>query len=429
MPTISEFLATKRDGSAHSPEHLRWFVDAVVAGQVSDAQIGAWLSSSYIQGLNTKELAALTSAMATSGKILSLNGLPHPIVDKHSTGGVGDCVTFLLLPILAACGVTMVKLSGAGLGFTGGTLDKAASIPGFRTDLSMDELIGIARKVGCSLGGQTVELAPADKIFYSLRSETNTVSSIPLIAASVMSKKLAANSDAIVLDVKAGSGAFMKSVDDARELATTMVEIGRSNGKKMAALVTDMNQPLAESIGNALEVRSAILELKSGCNGRLGQVSTALAEQCLVLADREKGLAAEVLQSGAAVEKLREWVEAHGGDPRVVDEPDKMLCGSPLTQAVFARVDGVVCAIDGEKLGEAARQLGAGRYRKTDSIDFGAGIQMHVALGDTVRRGDPLCTLYSSNEQKLAAGATSALDAVLIGEVYQQTPMIHAVIQ
>src|SRR5687768_1679111 len=267
--TPREFIKTKREGRAHTPAEIRWFIETLVAGEIADYQVSAWLMAAVLNGLDKHETAELTQAMATSGDVLSVPTL-GTVVDKHGTGGVGDVVTPLFIPIVAACGVPVVKMSGRGLGFTGGTLDKLESIPGFRGDLSPEQLIAQAERIGCAWGGQTADLAPADKILYALRDATDTVESLPLIAASIMSKKLAAGADVIVFDVKCGNGAFMQSPEDARALADALVSIAEAAGKKAKALVTDMSQPLAPAIGNALELRAAFAELKSGMNGRLG---------------------------------------------------------------------------------------------------------------------------------------------------------------
>lgn len=273
--TPNEFIKAKRDGSRHTPAEIRWFVESLTAESIADYQVTAWLMAAYLNGLDAEETASL--AMADSGEKLSFPTL-GTVVDKHSTGGVGDAVTPLFIPIVAACGVPVVKMSGRGLGFTGGTLDKLESIPGFGGDLSPEALVAQAERIGCAWGGQTVELAPADKILYALRDATETVESLALIAASIMSKKLAAGADVIILDIKCGNGAFMQTADDARALANALLSISTSAGRKARAFVTDMSQPLAPAVGNALELKAAFAELRGGMSGRLGRVVMALAE-------------------------------------------------------------------------------------------------------------------------------------------------------
>lgn len=378
----------------------------LTSGAAEDYQVSAWLMAAYINGLEDRETAALARAMADSGQTIDLSALPKPVIDKHSTGGVGDAVTPLFLPIMAACGVTVVKMSGRGLGFTGGTLDKLASIPNFRTDLPETELIAIAKEVGCAWSGQTKELAPADKILYALRDATETVNNISLIAASIMSKKLASGADAIVLDVKWGSGAFAKTKDEAERLAQEMIAIGEHNGKSVAAVLSEMNQPLAPAIGNALEVKAAIGELKSGCKSRLGSVTVELCRKALALAGKSAD-PMQVVQDGRALEKMKEWIAAQGGSARVVDDPS-LLPAAAVTSAVKSESQGVVSAFDCEALGEIARALGAGRFRAEDEIDLGVGIELHVELGSRVARGDLLFTIHARSAED-ADVATRAL--------------------
>ena len=402
--TPREFIKTKREGRAHTPAEIRWFIETLVAGETADYQVSAWLMAAVLNGLNTQETAELTQAMATSGDVLSFPSL-GTVVDKHSTGGVGDTVTPLFIPIVAACGAPVVKMSGRGLGFTGGTLDKLESIPGFRGDLSPDQLIAQAERIGCAWGGQTADLAPADKILYALRDATDTVESLPLIAASIMSKKLAAGADVIVLDVKCGNGAFMQSPEDARALADALVSIARAAGKKAKALVTDMSQPLAPAIGNALEVKAAIKELHSGMNGRLGQVTMALAEAACALAGADRS-PRDAVDSGAAIDKLREWIQAQGGDARVVDDPS-LLPSAPHVHAVTADRSGYVSGFDCRALGEAASALGAGRLHKDDVIDPAVGIEVLVEIGDKVESGQTVLRVHTQPQTTI--GLSSAI--------------------
>jgi pyrimidine-nucleoside phosphorylase len=394
--TVRDLIRAKREGASHSLTELRWFVGEMVAGSIPDYQVSAWLMAAYLNGLDPQETADLTIAMAESGETLSFPSL-GTVVDKHSTGGVGDVVTPLFIPIVAACGVPVVKMSGRGLGFTGGTLDKLQSIPGFRGDLSTGELVAQADRIGCAWGGQTANLAPADKILYALRDATETVESLPLIAASIMSKKLAAGADVIVLDVKRGNGAFMQSLAEARALASSLVSIAEAAGKKAKALVTDMSQPLAPAIGNALELKAAFAELKSGMTGRLGQVTIALAEAACSLAGSAIS-PRETVDSGKAEIKLKQWIEAQGGDPRVVDDP-ALLPSAPHVHTVTADRSGYVSGFDCRALGEVTRALGAGRLHKDDVIDRAVGIEVLVEIGDEVAEGQLLFAVHSKTQQ------------------------------
>ena len=403
--TARTLIKTKRDGHSHSPAEIRWFVQEIVAKSIPDYQISAWLMAAVLQGLDASETAALTHAMAESGDTLSFPEL-GPVVDKHSTGGVGDTVTPLFIPIVAACGVPVVKMSGRGLGFTGGSLDKLESIPGFRSDLSPKQLTAQAERIGCAWGGQTADLAPADKILYALRDATETVESIPLIAASIMSKKLAAGADVIILDVKRGNGAFMQSDEDAAALARALTSIADSVGRKAKAFITDMSQPLAPAVGNALELKAAFAELKSGMNGRLGQVTMALAEAACTLAGASLS-PREAVNSGKAEAKLKEWIEAQGGDPRVFDDTS-LLPSAPHVETVVADRSGYVASMDCRALGEAARSLGAGRLTKDDVIDPAVGIEVLVEIGDKVEMGQPVFAVHRSTQQ--AADLVGTLD-------------------
>lgn len=399
--TIQQFLTDKRDGREHAPEAIDWFVSALVEGAVSDYQASAWLMAAYLNGLSPAETTALTLSMAASGKTLDLSGLPHPMIDKHSTGGVGDAVTIALLPLIAACGLTMVKMSGRGLGFTGGTIDKLEAVPGFRTDLSLEEMVGIAERVGCALSAQTSDLAPADKILYALRNSTATIDCIPLIAASVMSKKLAANADVIVLDVKVGNGAFMQDMTKARLLADTMVEIGERAGKRVKALISEMNQPLAPFVGNALEVYAALECIRSGFGGRLGAAVRELATAAIELAERRVDLDS-VIESGKAIEKCREWFVAQGGDGTLIDEPLRLIPTDVPIWEIESPSSGVISSFDTAGIGEAVRSLGGGRVNKNDAIDSRVGVQVLKSLGEEVVSGEAVFRVYG--EESRAGG-------------------------
>jgi pyrimidine-nucleoside phosphorylase len=423
LSSTLEFIRDKRDGRAHSAADIRAFVAGVASGSIPDYQITAWLMAAFLRGLDPRETLDLTLAMADSGEALDLTGMPRPVVDKHSTGGVGDSVTPILLPILAACEVPIVKMSGRGLGFTGGTLDKMAAIPGFRTDLSPAELIAIAREVGCALGGQTANLAPADKALYRLRDATETVGSIPLIAASVMSKKIAAGADKIVLDVKVGNGAFMGDVESARLLAETLVAIGKGAGRETVALLTDMNQPLGPAIGNALEIEAGIVELKSGCKGRLGEAVLALADELVEMAGSNAS-PRDAVESGRAIEKMKEWIAAQGGDASVVDDTPR-LPRCARWETAQARRAGWLKAVRTSAIGEAARSLGAGRTRAEDEIDLAVGILCRKEIGDPVAAGEPMFAVCAPDEA-LAHEVGAVLEAAceIVDDPVQKTPVV-----
>lgn len=418
--TVHTFISAKRDGQKHAPGDVAAFVREVVGGSIPDYQVSAWLMAAFINGLDMDETAELALAMADSGQRLLPESLPKPVIDKHSTGGVGDATTLLFLPIMAACGVPVVKMSGRGLGFTGGTLDKLESIPGFRTDLTPAELVAQAREVGCALAGQTADLAPADKILYALRDATETVASVPLVAASVMSKKLAAGADIIVLDVKCGNGAFAKSLPQARELGRTMKEIGVRASKKVRALITDMNQPLAPAVGNALEVAAAIHELKSGCSGRLGRVALALCKAALDLAEKNAD-PEHAVSSGAALKKMREWFAAQGGDARIVENPE-LLPQANVTLPLKAAKSGIVQTFATELIGETVRELGAGRMKKEDSIIPSVGIEVFKSIGDEVVEGEPLMLVHARNAAEANVALDKLADTIVVGDESVQRP-------
>ncbi len=404
-----DIIAKKRDGETLTEAEIRWFVDAYIQEQIADYQVSALLMAIFLNGMKPEETVALTLAMADSGDTLDLSDITDYAVDKHSSGGVGDKTSLIVLPLVASCGVTVAKMSGRGLGLSGGTLDKLDSIPGFRTDLAEDEFRRIAREHGLVLGGQSKDLAPADGKFYSLRDVTATVPSLPLIVSSIMSKKIAAGADGIVLDVKAGSGAFMDTVEKAIELARSMVEIGVSAGRDMIAVVSDMNQPLGEAVGNALEVAESIEVLKGGGAEDLREHCLQIAAYMLRLAGRGqrwtdeaevRTLLEEQLRSGAAFDKFREMVAAQGGDVRVIDDPS-LLPQAEIVETLNASEAGTVERVDAYKIAQIAFELGAGREQKTDKIDLGVGCRVHVKVGETVTEGQPLITLYANNPDRL----------------------------
>lgn len=391
----------------HEPlntNEIQSIVQEFTQGNIPDYQMAAWLMAVCIQGLSDEETSDLTLAMAQSGKQLSWDDLPSPPVDKHSTGGVGDTTTLLILPLLAACGATAAKMSGRGLGFTGGTLDKLDSIPGFQSVLSESEFKELLRKHGIALTGQSTDLAPADGKIYALRDVTGTVESLPLIASSIMSKKLAAGASAIVLDVKVGSGGFMKNREDAEKLAQTMIHIGKSANRRITAYLSNMDQPLGNHIGNGLEVMEVIKLLQnSDLSSDLAKVSIALAGEMLFLAGQASSsdegikLIEEAWLSGKGLEKFRQWIHIQHGDPSIIEHPENLIKNAH-SKDILAEEDGFICGFDVEGLGNLARDLGAGRLKKTDHIDPAAGLILHKRLGDKILKNDKWLTLYQNKE-------------------------------
>ncbi|MGE0446114.1 MAG: thymidine phosphorylase [Vicinamibacterales bacterium] len=418
---IVDVIARKRDGHALSREAIDQFVAGVSDGSVADYQASALLMAILLRGMTDDETTWLTDAMVRSGDRVDLSDIPGAKVGKHSTGGVGDKVSLVLAPIAAACGVVVPKMSGRGLGHTGGTLDKLESIPGFRIDLTIAEFKQVLRAVGTSIIGQTGVLAPADKTLYALRDVTATIESIPLIAASIMSKKLAEGSTALVLDVKCGDGAFMKSLEDSRRLARTMVAIGNRSGVPTEALVTDMEDPLGAAVGNALEVIECLETLKGRGSTPLAEIAVRLASRMIVLggveADGERATAraAEALSSGRALETFGRMIEAQGGDRRVVDDYTR-LPSTPDRDIVVARRGGFVTAITAEAIGRASNDLGAGRATVHDTVDHGVGVVLQVAFGDRVEAGQPVVELHHRNGRGLDAARRRCESAVRIGD-------------
>jgi pyrimidine-nucleoside phosphorylase len=415
-----EVIKTKRDGGALEPDTIRAFIDGYVRGDVADYQMSAMTMAVFFRGLSPKELGAWTRAMLESGEVLDLSETPGVKVDKHSTGGVGDKVSLSLAPLAAACGVPVPMISGRGLGHTGGTLDKLESIPGFRVDLSIADYRRLVKDVGACLIGQTATLAPADKKLYALRDVTATVDCIPLIASSIMSKKLAEGIDALVLDVKVGSGAFMKTLEDARTLARTMIGIGGEMGKRVVALLTDMDQPLGRTVGNALEVKEAVEMLRGQAPADYTELTLALTAEMLVLGgkassiDEARSVLEGAIRSGAAERKLHEIVRAQGGDPSAIADLSK-LPRARQTIAITAERDGVVTAIDSEAVGLAAMALGAGREKTSDVIDPGVGFVLEKKLGDAVSVGVTLVTAHVNDERRLDEVVTRVRAAYRLG--------------
>ncbi len=404
-----DLIQKKKNGETLTKEEIDFMITDYVAGKIPDYQMSAMLMAIYFNGMENEELAAFTLAMRDSGDLVDLSPIEGIKVDKHSTGGVGDKTTLIVGPIVAACGVPVAKMSGRGLGFTGGTLDKLESISGFRIDLSAEEFFETVKKTGISVIGQTGNLAPADKLLYALRDVTATVDSIPLIAASVMSKKLAAGSDKIVLDVTTGSGAFMKNTRDAKKLAKHMVAIGNHAGKETVAILTGMEEPLGFAIGNNMEVKEAIEVLKGDGPEDVKEVSVVLAGMMLSLGlenvshSQGKRMAKKALSSGQAFEKFKEMVQAQGGDIRYVEHPE-FFERDAFEGEVLAAEDGFLSGMDTEKIGVAAGLLGAGRETKDSVIDMSAGIYLKKKIGDTVKKGEPIAICYAGTKEKLNRG-------------------------
>ncbi|HRF50632.1 MAG TPA: thymidine phosphorylase [Anaerolineales bacterium] len=401
-----DLITRTRDGQTLATDEIRYLVQAITTGEIPDYQAAAWCMAVYFNGLSPRELADLTLAMADSGDKVDLKDTVRFAVDKHSTGGVGDKTTLVVEPLVAACGVPVGKMSGRGLGFSGGTVDKLESIPGMRLTLSLPEFKHQLKKVGLVLTGQSADLAPADGKLYALRDVTGTVQSIPLIASSVMSKKIAGGAQAIVLDVKVGRGAFMETLPEARALARAMVGIGRLVKRRTVALLSDMNQPLGNAVGNALEVREAIDTLHGAGPADFREHCLTVAAHLLMLARKAHTLAGAkrllraALADGSAWAKFRAFVGAQGGDLSVIDDPDK-LPAAAYVEVVRAPRSGFIRQIDAREIGLAAVDLGAGRHKKTDAIDHAVGFVIHHKVGDRVAKGDPLFTVHANDRARL----------------------------
>ena len=414
-----DIILKKRANLPLTDEEIRFVIDGYVKGEIPDYQVSALLMTIVFNGMNARELGTLTLAMAQSGNMVDLSNIDGITVDKHSTGGVGDKTTLIIAPLVAACGGKVAKMSGRGLGHTGGTIDKMESIPNLKVSLEKDAFINQVNKIGLAVIGQSEGLAPADKKLYALRDVTGTVDSIPLIASSVMSKKLASGAQAILLDVKVGSGAFMKNIEDARELAKAMVDIGKENGRSVKAILTDMDRPLGHAIGNALEIREVIDTLKGHGPEDLTHECIIMAAHMLVLShicDYETALSRvqEALDSGAALEQLRMMIDAQDGDSRVIDDESILAIGQ-FTYDVIAPQDGYIIHMNTEQCGIASVMLGAGRTVKDGPIDYSAGILMHKKTGDAVSMGERIATLYASDESLFTNAAQTYLAAITIG--------------
>ena len=415
-----DIIRKKRDGHALDDAEIVWMVEGIASGEVADYQWSALLMAVIWRGMSADETAALTYAMMRSGSIVDLSSIPGKKVDKHSTGGVGDKTSLILAPIAAAAGVPVPMVSGRGLGHTGGTLDKLEAIPGFRVDLDLDGYKEVLKRCGLVLIGQTAEIAPADKRLYALRDATATVESIPLISASIMSKKLAEGIDGLVLDVKIGNGAFMEKLDDSRRLAESMCAIGRSLGKQMRALITRMDQPLGQAIGNAVEVAECVQCLKGEGAADLTGLSLELAAEMVLMAgiatsmDDALRLCKRTISDGSALERFRKVVEAQGGDPRTIDDPS--LLPAPKTRVdVPAPRSGVVQHLLARPVGHATMLLGAGRARVDSTIDPAVGVWLHKKVGDPVEKGEPICTVLINDASSKDAALKMILDAYTIG--------------
>ena len=398
-----DIIEKKRNGLELTDEEIKWIIDNYTNDSIPDYQMSALLMAIYFQGMNKHEAATMTKALVESGDQIDLSEIEGIKVDKHSTGGVGDTTTIILAPLVASVGAPIAKMSGRGLGHTGGTLDKLEAIPGFHIELTSDEFIDAVNKHKIAVIGQTGNLTPADKRIYALRDVTGTVNSIPLIASSIMSKKIAAGSDAIVLDVKVGSGAFMKTVEDANRLGQTMVEIGEKVGRRTMVVVSDMSQPLGRAIGNALEVKEAIETLRGEGPEDLTELVLTLGSQMVVLGgkaetlDEARSLLEEAIQSGKALDKLKEFLTTQGGDANVVDDPS-LLAQAKYQIELPAQRSGKISEMQAEKIGIASMLLGAGRASKEDEIDMAVGIVLNKKIGDDVKEGESILTIHSNRE-------------------------------
>lgn len=427
-----DLIEKKRDGKSLTKEEIDYIVTAYTEGSIPDYQMSALLMAIYYVDMTDEEITNLTLAMANSGEVIDLSSIEGIKVDKHSTGGVGDTTTLILAPLVASVGVPVAKMSGRGLGYTGGTLDKLEAIPGFKIEIPEEEFIRLVNESKMAVIGQSGDLAPADKKLYALRDVTATVSSIPLIASSIMSKKIAAGADAIVLDVTTGDGAFMKNIDDAKRLAKTMVRIGKLAHRQTMAVISDMSQPLGEAIGNSLEVVEAIETLQGNGPEDLTEMCYVLGSQMVVLAkkadsiDEARQMLSEALHSGKALSKFREMIVNQGGDASVIDEPSNILTAQYEVE-LPAKTSGVVTKLVANELGIAAMMLGAGRKTKEEDIDHAVGIKLHKKVGEAVSEGESLLTIYSNTE---------AIDEVIalieanieIGDEGAEPPLIHDVI-
>ena len=420
-----DIIEKKRDGIELTRDEIAFFVKGYTRGDIPDYQASAWAMAVLLNGMSAEETTYLTLAMADSGEKLDLSEIVDVVIDKHSSGGVGDKTSIAVVPMVRACGLPVGKMSGRGLGFSGGTLDKLESIPGFRTDLSKDGFLEQLGTLGMVLSGQSMDLAPADGKLYALRDVTGTVQSIPLIASSIMSKKIAAGAQGIVLDVKTGNGAFMKTLNEARELASLMVSIGELSGREVVAVLSDMNQPLGEAVGNALEMKEAILTLMGQGPGDFVEHCLEIASHMLVLGkcagtkSEAWKMAQESLESGRGMEYLRKLVAAQGGDVSFIDHPEKLPV-APYKEGITASLSGYVHQVHARMVGETAVVLGAGRSKKGDAIDPAVGILVKVKVGDRVEKDQPLFEIHARDETSLAHAVENLEAAIKIDEAPQE---------
>lgn len=429
-----DVIARKRDGYALTRQEIDFFIQGFAQGSIADYQAAAWAMAVFLRGMNEQETTDLTLSMAGSGKMLDLSSVSPRVLDKHSSGGVGDKTTLVVAPLIASLGLYFGKMSGRGLGFSGGTLDKLESIPGFRSDLSTSEFIAQLAQHGIVVSGQTHDLAPADGKLYALRDVTATVGSLPLIASSIMSKKIAAGAQIILLDVKVGRGAFMKTEEDATRLAELMVKIGRLSGRRVAAVISDMNQPLGCAVGNALEVMEAIDTLKGHGPADFEKHCLVVSTQLLLLAgaaqDEKQAEASleQALSDGRALKKFGEWIAAQGGTPRVIDDY-ALLPHAKIVQDVASPRDGYIAGIDAEQVGLTVVGLGGGREKKEDTIDRAVGIVLKRKVGDKIQQGDPLLTLFADEQDKFQAARERLLAAYTFSaSPPSPPPLIHKII-
>ncbi|MDU0481870.1 pyrimidine-nucleoside phosphorylase [Staphylococcus chromogenes] len=427
-----DMISKKRDGHALSSEEIKFIIDGYTKGEIPDYQMSSLAMAIYFQDMTDEERAALTMAMVESGDQIDLSNIEGIKVDKHSTGGVGDTTTLVLAPLVATLGIPVAKMSGRGLGHTGGTIDKLESVEGFHVEISEDEFIQLVNEAKIAVIGQTGNLTPADKKIYALRDVTGTVNSIPLIASSIMSKKIAAGADAIVLDVKTGKGAFMQTVDDAEALAHAMVKIGNQVGRQTMAIISDMNQPLGRAIGNALELKEAIDTLKGEGPEDLTELVLTLGAQMVVLAQKAETLEdaraqlQSVIDNGAAVEKFKTFLSNQGGDASVVDDPSK-LPTAKYTFELPAKQSGVVSEMVANEIGIASMMLGAGRQTKEDDIDLAVGLVLHKKIGDKVSEGESLLTIYA-NQEDVAAVKQKLYENITISDSAEAPQLIYKMI-
>lgn len=430
-----DIIIKKRNHEVLTREEIEFFVDGFSKNVIPDYQVSAWAMAVLLNGMTDQETTDLTLAMVRSGEVLDFTNVVDFVVDKHSTGGVGDKTSLVVAPIVAACGLPVGKMSGRGLGFSGGTLDKMESIPGYRVDLTREEFMQQLKQTGIVLSGQSADLAPADGKLYALRDVTGTVPSMPLIASSVMSKKIAAGANAILLDVKTGAGAFMETEEDARKLAELMVAIGKLSGRKVIGLISDMNQPLGCAVGNALEVKEAIDALH-------GEGPDDFMEHCLVVSsymlllanmaeslDDAREMCEESISDGSAYEMFKKLVAAQGGDLSYIDQPDKLPQAKFVEQITTAE-NGFVHMVNARAIGETSVELGAGRAKKGDPVDHAVGIVVHYKVGDEVKKGDVLATVYANDPSKLSAAVNQLKNAFVVGSAAcEPLPLFYGVIE